>query len=130
MNPSDVANCIDNLYITQVALVRYVQEELSGLVVSSQFDGTTKTVFKAMQKYTSVYTPEVIDSLKTAVSLTQNSIQTYHNQNHHHQPRGFMRGQFRPRGQSQQEVFMDTELTKLLFTGVIRKVDFQPHAVF
>ena len=74
-NPIYMANCIDNLYITQVALVRYIQEELSGLVIGSQFGGMTKTVFRALQKHTSVYMPDVIDSLKTAVTLTQNSIQ-------------------------------------------------------
>ena len=58
-NPTYVAECLDNLHITRVALIRYIQEEISSLVVAGQFGGTTHTVFRATHR-TSVYTPELI----------------------------------------------------------------------
>ena len=65
----------DNLLTCLVAHIRYLQEEYSGLLVGSQFGGKTKSAFRSLQKNTSNFTPETIDNLKTAVTLTQNSSQ-------------------------------------------------------
>ena len=67
------ARCIGNLYIRLLAHIRYLQEENLSLMVGSQFGMKTKSVFKSLQKNTSMYTPESLEHLKTAVSLTVNN---------------------------------------------------------
>ena len=71
---------LDNLYVRQVAQIRYMQEEHNTLMVDGQFESTTKTVYKALQKNTSAFTPESLETLKMAVTLTQyrSNIQQHH----------------------------------------------------
>ena len=74
-NPSYVAECVDNIYITNVALIRYIQEELSSLVLSNQYGPEAKSVFRSVRRNTTFYTLGMLEDVKTTIQLTQNSIQ-------------------------------------------------------
>ena len=67
-----VASCVDQIYITQVAGVRYLQEEFNALQVGGQYGMHMKQIFRSLQKNTSQYTPETIENLKTASIITGN----------------------------------------------------------
>ena len=64
-----VAILLDKLLICQKAHIRYTQEHQT-LPVHGQFGLHTKSVFRSLQKIASSYTPETIENLKTAVTLT------------------------------------------------------------
>ena len=88
-----VAECMDQLHSVQKAHMRYLQEEFNSLQVGGQYGAQAKSVFKAISRNTSVYTPAFIDDIKTVLNITGNS------QPQQQQQRG--RGNsFRPRFQS------------------------------
>ena len=73
-DPKYVAQCLDNLFVSNVSMIKYLQEEYSCLMVGGQFRPQTKAVYKSLQWNTSVYTPEAIDTLKGP--FTQNQLST------------------------------------------------------
>ena len=65
-----VAECFDKLFIVQVALMRYMQEEYATMVLGGQLGKEAKSLLKSVQRNTSVYTPEAIENVKTVLAYT------------------------------------------------------------
>ena len=65
-----VAVILDKLHLVQKAQMRYMQEEYSCLQVGGQFGQQTKSIFKAIRRQTTAYTPALIEDIKTAVNVT------------------------------------------------------------
>lgn len=59
------------LFVVQEAQVKWLQDELANVIVSSEFDGNSRTArwFKVMQKNSSVFTPAALENLRSAASI-------------------------------------------------------------
>ena len=68
--PQETAKLLDGVLLTLMAHMRYLQEEHGSLYVGGQYGTQTKNIYRSMQKNTSNLTPEDIENLKTAVSIT------------------------------------------------------------
>ena len=55
---------LGQLYTVLVAHINFLQLEYAGLVVKGQFDRETVTVFKCLQKNTTCFKGDSLDSLK------------------------------------------------------------------
>lgn len=64
------------LYLIQLAQIRYLQEEHAGLIVQGQFDRDTARLYKALQKNSSGLTPESVTTLQHAAAITASVRQT------------------------------------------------------
>ena len=95
-DPIHVAQCIDNVYICQAALVRYIQEEYSSIFTGGQYSHQAKSMFKVVHRNSAVFPPVVLESMKTALALT-----SHHQQVNQSQQCFQPRGQFYPRGRGQ-----------------------------
>ncbi len=60
---------LDELTTCLVSQHRYLQEEFYGLVVQGNFGQWTHNIFRNLQKHTTSVNPELLDTLKAAVSL-------------------------------------------------------------
>ena len=63
------------MYIGQVALIRFLQDEYSPLLVKGRFDKQTEGYFRSLPKITSRLSPAALDTLKVAVELVASSHQ-------------------------------------------------------
>ncbi len=68
--PEEAQELIHQLCVSFCAQLKYCQDEYTGIVVCGQFGGDTKQVFKALQRNTSVFTEDSLETLKTVVTLT------------------------------------------------------------
>ena len=95
-DPMYMVQCIDNIYICQAALVRYIQEEYSSIFIGGQYGHQAKIMFKAVHRNSAVFPLAVLESVKTALTLT-----SHHQQGNQGQQSFQPRGQFCPRGRGQ-----------------------------
>lgn len=61
---------LDNLFLVHHAQVKFLQEEFASLVVSGQFDSSTAKIFRSLQKNTSGFNSESLETLRSAASLS------------------------------------------------------------
>ena len=61
---------MQHLYLIQPAQIRYLQEEHAALIFHGQFDRDTARLFQALQKKSSVFTPESVTPLQHAATIT------------------------------------------------------------
>ena len=64
---------VNHLYTTQVALIRFLQDKYSTLLVKGSFDKQTAGYFRSLQKNTPRLPPAALDNLKVAVELAASS---------------------------------------------------------
>ena len=60
---------IDQFSVVALAQIRYLQEEYTNLIVSSQFDESTAQLFKTLQHNSSAFTPSAVENLQRAVTI-------------------------------------------------------------
>ncbi len=70
--PEEAQDMIRGLCVSFCAQLKYCQDEYAGVVVSGQFGGETKQVFRVLQRNTSAFNDDSLQTLKTAVALTGN----------------------------------------------------------
>ena len=58
------------LFLSNVAHIRFLQERYAGLVVGGSFGKRTQDVFMSIQNNSSVFTPSIVESVKSAITLT------------------------------------------------------------
>ena len=61
---------LEKLFTVQYAEVKFLQDELAALIVQGQFDPGTSKLFKALQRNSSVFTPEALDNLRSAATIS------------------------------------------------------------
>jgi len=61
---------LDNLFLIQYAQIKYLQEEYASLLVSGQFDASTAKIFRSLQKNTSGFDQESLETLRAAATLS------------------------------------------------------------
>ena len=88
--PADEAQ-LAKLFTVHYAQIKFLQDELAGLIVQGQFDQNTSRLFRSLQKNTSVFTSDALENLKSAAAISAVSA----NQN---TPRRSPRGGYRGRG--------------------------------
>ena len=90
-------NCkpIQDLIKVQVAQIKYLQEELAQVVVSSQFDANTSRLFRNLQKNTSVLDSESLTVLRSAVELSAASGRGSGSNHNNHSQSGNYRNNYR-----------------------------------
>ena len=99
-----VAELLDNFYMVQKMHMRYIQEEYNSLQIGGLYGNQAKSMFKAIRRNTSVYTPAFIDDIKTVLNVTsctqqQQRPQCAQNFNNNYRPR------FQPRFGGNQQSF-------------------------
>ena len=60
---------VDDLLACLLEHMRLLQEDYSALVVEGSFRSKTQQIFRSLQKSTSSFTPSIIDTLKSAITL-------------------------------------------------------------
>lgn len=80
------------LWQTQVAQIRFLQEELSSLLVQGQFNPEVTRLYRTLQKHTSGFTPESLNLLEKATTIA--AANTRNNYSRDHRGRGFHGGRF------------------------------------
>ena len=61
---------LDNLFLIQHAQIKYLQEEYASLLVSGQFDSSTAKIFRSLQKNTSGFDHDSLETLRAAATLS------------------------------------------------------------
>lgn len=89
-NPPAGEEELSKLFTIQYAQLRYLQDELAGLIVQGQFDQGTSKLFRSLQKNTSAFTPEALENLRSAAAISATQVQT--NRGAGHNRRGRFRG--------------------------------------
>ena len=69
------AEILDQLHTVQKAHMRYIQEEYNSLQIGGQYGPQAKSMFKAIRRNTSVYTPAFIGDIKTVLNVTGAAVQ-------------------------------------------------------
>jgi hypothetical protein len=87
---------MQQLYLIQLAQIRYLQEEHAGLIVQGQFDRDTARLFRALQRNSSGFTPESVTTLQHAATITA-SVRQAQPQRGNTRGRPYSRGSWRPR---------------------------------
>ena len=62
-----------------VGLMRYIQEDHAAISIVGDFDTRTQQISRSLQKNTSAYTPGVIDTLRSAISLAAAEVENSNN---------------------------------------------------
>lgn len=61
---------LEELFRIQLAHLRYLQDEYSGLLVQSQFDQRTAKLFKSMQRNTAGLSGQALETLRSAAAIS------------------------------------------------------------
>ena len=61
---------LDNLFLIQNAQIKYLQEEYAALLVNGQFDASTAKIFRSLQKNTSGFDQDSLETLRAAATLS------------------------------------------------------------
>ena len=61
---------LDNLFLIQYAQIKYLQEEYAALLVNGQFDASTAKIFRSLQKSTSGFDQDSLETLRAAATLS------------------------------------------------------------
>ena len=61
---------LDNLFLIQYAQIKYLQEEYAALLVNGQFDASTAKIFRSLQKNTSGFDQDSLETLRAAATLS------------------------------------------------------------
>ena len=85
-----LAQCIQSLFIVNLAHMRYLQDEYSALLVQGTINQETARIYRAFRRNTSGLTPEAITSLQQAASIVSAANQS--NNSTSDRPRGRGRG--------------------------------------
>ncbi|XP_052260746.1 plexin-B1-like [Dreissena polymorpha] len=61
---------LDNLFLIQHAQIKFLQEEFAALLVGGQFDASTAKIFRSLQKNTSGFDQDSLETLRAAATLS------------------------------------------------------------
>ena len=61
---------LDNLFLIQYAQIKYLQEEYAALLVNGQFDASIAKIFRSLQKNTSGFDQDSLETLRAAATLS------------------------------------------------------------
>ena len=61
---------LDNLFLIQYAQIKYLQEEYAALLVNGQLDASTAKIFRSLQKNTSGFDQDSLETLRAAATLS------------------------------------------------------------
>ena len=65
------ATDIENLFVVQLAHIKFLQEEFQSVLVKGLFDENTGKVFRSLQKNTSPLSQEAVQTLKNTTQIVQ-----------------------------------------------------------
>ena len=68
--PQDLKESLDTLFTVCLANIRYIQEEYASIIVQGTFDHVTTKMFKSLQKNNSVFSPQQVEILQNAASIS------------------------------------------------------------
>ena len=88
---------IKNLYVTQVAQLRYLQDEYASLVVQGKFSRPTSQMIRALQKNTSGLSDSALQNLKLAADISNHDTSVTP-QAHQYSAAGGFQSNYRGRG--------------------------------